>query len=58
MFVAAEVQLLLLVCVPKMPKPVVATEAQAHVQAKVARSHLGPDPQTHVIKATMQGVNR
>ena len=57
-FVATEVQLLLLFCVPKMPKPVVTTEAQAHVQAKVARSHLGPDPQTHVIKATMQVLNR
>ena len=55
-FVATEVQPLLLFCVPKMPKPVVATEVQAHVQAKVARSHWGPDLQTHVIKATMQGV--
>ena len=41
-----------------MPQPVVATQAQAHVQAKVARSHLRPHPQTHVIKLTMQGVDR
>ena len=32
---------LFLCCVPKMPKPVVATEAQAHGQAKVARSTWG-----------------